>query len=324
MPVQMVTNVPGIFYHASHEQFAPSQLLQFAVMAEQAGFTGVHSSDHFHPWSERQGQSGFSFSWIAAALQATRLPFSMVCAPGQRYHPAIVAQAFGTLCELFPGRINFELGSGEALNEVITGDEWPDKKIRNERLLSCVEIIRKLLSGEEVNHNGHVKVKSARLYTRPSHHPLLLCAAISEETSAWAGTWADGLLTTAHLETGNVLKKMNAFYNNGGKGKPVYLQFAFSYAREKQVAEEEAFDQWRSNTVPREKLASLRTVKDFDKAGENVRKEDVLKSIPVYTNIDALLTDIEKLKTTGAQRIILHNISRQQKDFIEDYGKVHT
>ena len=79
-------------YHCSHEQFAPSQLLKLAVEAEDAGFDAIHSSDHFHPWSERQGHSGFTFSWIAAALQATQSPFSMVCAPGQRYHPAIVAQ----------------------------------------------------------------------------------------------------------------------------------------------------------------------------------------------------------------------------------------
>src|SRR5690349_14422670 len=118
-----------ICYHASHEQFAPSQLLRLAIAAEDAGFDGVHSSDHFHPWSVRQGQSGFSFSWIAAALQATTLPFSMVCAPGQRYHPAIVAQAISTLAELFPGRINFELGSGEAINEIITGEEWPSKTV---------------------------------------------------------------------------------------------------------------------------------------------------------------------------------------------------
>ena len=164
-------HIPEIFYHASHEQFAPSELLQWAKLAEKAGFEGVHSSDHFHPWSERQGQSGFSFSWIAAALQATKIPFSMVCAPGQRYHPAIVAQAISTLCELFPGRINFELGSGEALNEIITGEKWPSKEIRNQRLMECVDIIRRLLAGEEVNHDGLVKVKAARLFTLPKKLP---------------------------------------------------------------------------------------------------------------------------------------------------------
>src|SRR5688500_14952285 len=140
-----------ICYHASHEQFAPSHLLKLVVAAEAAGFDGIHSSDHFHPWGRAQGQSGFTFSWIGAALQATSLHFSMVCAPGQRYHPAIVAQAIATLAEMFPGRINFELGSGEAMNEAITGEEWPDKQTRNERLLQSVTIIRRLLKGEKVS-----------------------------------------------------------------------------------------------------------------------------------------------------------------------------
>jgi coenzyme F420-dependent glucose-6-phosphate dehydrogenase len=290
-------------------------------MAEQAGFDGIHSSDHFHPCSKRQRQSGFSFSWMGAAMQATQLPFSMVCAPGQRYHPAIVAQAIATLGELFPGRIDFELGSGEALNEVITGEEWPAKKNRNDRLLECVNIIRLLLAGEEVTYDGHVKVKGAKLYTLAKIQPRLFCAAISEETAAWAGHWADGLLTTGEPRLENNLKKIKAFSDNGGKHKPVYLQFAFSYARFKRVAEEEAFDQWRSNVLPKEKLAGLRTVKDFDNEGENTSKEDVLKVIPVYTDMNSLFNKIEELKQTGADRIILHNISRQQIEFIEDYGK---
>ncbi len=99
-------------YHASHEQFPPSQLLQWVQLAEKNGFGGIHSSDHFHPWSVRQGHAGFTFSWIAAAMQATTLPFSMVCTPGQRLHPAIVAQAIATLGEMFPGRFSIELASG--------------------------------------------------------------------------------------------------------------------------------------------------------------------------------------------------------------------
>src|SRR5687767_8621288 len=96
--------VPTVYYHASHEQFPPSALLAYARLAEQAGFGGVFSSDHFQPWSLTQGQSGFSWSWLGAAMQATALPFGMICAPGQRYHPAIVAQAAATLSEMYPGR----------------------------------------------------------------------------------------------------------------------------------------------------------------------------------------------------------------------------
>lgn len=315
-------HIPEIIYHASHEQFAPSELLQYARQAEKACFDGVHSSDHFHPWSERQGQSGFSFSWIAAAMQATKMPYSMVCAPGQRYHPAIVAQAISTLCELFPGRINFELGSGEALNEIITGEKWPSKEIRNQRLHECVGIIRRLLAGEEVHHDGIVKVKSAKLYTLPKKQPLLFCAAITDETCAWAGSWADGLLTTADLDTDKLKHKINGFDENGGRGKPVSVQYAFSYARDKNTAEKEAYHQWRSNVVPRDKLANFKTVKDFDTAAEKVKKEDVLNAIRIYTGIDNLFDDIFKFMYAGADNVILHNISRQQEEFIEDFKKV--
>lgn len=315
-------HIPDIFYHASHEQFAPSALLQWAKLAEKAGFKGIHSSDHFHPWSERQGHSGFSFSWMGAAMQATKVPFSMVCAPGQRYHPAIVAQAIATLSELFPGRVHFELGSGEAINEIITGEKWPSKETRNERLLECVDIIRRLLAGEEVNHDGCVKVKAAKLYTLPQKHPLLFCAAISPETCAWAGSWADGLLTIAEADIEKLKKKINGFDENGGTGKPVSVQYAFSYARDKNVAEAEAYHQWRSNVVPREKLANFKTVKDFDAAGEKVTKEDVLNAIKVYTGIDNLFDDIFKLMYAGADNVILHNISRRQEEFIEDFKKV--
>jgi coenzyme F420-dependent glucose-6-phosphate dehydrogenase len=176
-----------ICYHASHEQFSPSALLRYAMIAEQNGFTGIHSSDHFHPWSVRQGQSGFTFSWIAAAMQATTLPFSMVCAPGQRYHPAIVAQAIATLGEMFPGRFSIELGTGEALNERITGQGWPSAQLRKERLLESANAIRKLLAGEEVNIKNHIVIEGARLYTLPAICPSLFCAVLTEESAAWAG-----------------------------------------------------------------------------------------------------------------------------------------
>jgi G6PDH family F420-dependent oxidoreductase len=147
-----------IGWHASHEQIAPSQLLEDARSAEAAGFQAAWSSDHFAPWSSRQGQSGFTYSWLGAAMATTSLPFGMVTAPGQRYHPAIVAQALATLAEMFPERLSAALGSGEFMNEHITGDPWPAKSVRNARLRECVDIIRALLAGDEVTHDGPLEV----------------------------------------------------------------------------------------------------------------------------------------------------------------------
>jgi coenzyme F420-dependent glucose-6-phosphate dehydrogenase len=310
-----------IAYHASHEQFKPSQLLELAKKAEAAGFTAIHSSDHFHPWSERQGQSGFTFSWIAAAMQTTTLPFSMVCAPGQRYHPAIVAQAIATLAEMFPGRFSIELGSGEAINELITGTTWPRKQQRNERLLECVHVIRKLLKGERVTFHGHINISNAKLYTLPQQTPPLFCAAISKETAQWAGEWADGLITTggsmADTET-----KINAFLQKAGTDKPVYVQYAFSYHPSRQEAIDGAFDQWRSMLLPREKLAEFNTVQQFDEAGDSVSIEEVEEKIPIYTSMTDLQTKIDEYKKAGATRVILHNVNRDQEQFIRDFSAI--
>lgn len=311
--------MPIICYHASHEQFSPSHLLQLVQMAEQAGFQGIHASDHFHPWSKRQGESGFTLSWIGAALQATTLPFSMVCAPGQRLHPAIVAQAAATLCEMFPGRFNMELGSGEALNETITGEPWPEKDLRNKRLWESYSVMKQLLNGEEVNFEGEIQVSHAKLYTLPEQPPQLLCAAISDETAEWAGSWADGLLTTAG-SIDDINNKIQLFRNNGGKGKPVYLQFGFSYARNKQEAVEGVYHQWRSNMLPTEKLEDLEEVADFDKEAKHKTPDDVTNSIPVFTNMKELHKQLDSYLSLDIERLVLHNINRQQEVFIEDFG----
>ena len=169
-------------FHASHEQIDPAALLKAVVRAEEAGFDAAMCSDHFSPWSERQGQSGFAWSWLGAALQATRLPFGVVNAPGQRYHPAIIAQAIGTLGQMYPGRFWAALGSGEAINEHITGDPWPRKEERMERLRECVDVIRDLLAGEEVNHDGLVTVERAKIYTLPEIQPALIAPAVRAAT----------------------------------------------------------------------------------------------------------------------------------------------
>src|ERR1044072_1364226 len=142
--------------HCSHEQIPPSALIAAVQRAEEVGFDAAMSSDHFSPWSSRQGQSAFAWSWLGAALQATSLPFGVVNAPGQRDPPAIIAQAIGTLGAIFPGRFWAALGTGEASNEHITGDGWPDKKTRSARLRECVDVIRALLRGEEGTHRGLV------------------------------------------------------------------------------------------------------------------------------------------------------------------------
>ena len=209
--------MPVFGFHCSHEQIHPRALLAAVQHAEEAGFDAAMCSDHFSPWSSRQGQSAFAWSWLGAALQATSLPFGVVNAPGQRYHPAIIAQAIATLGAMFPGRFWVALGTGEATNEHITGERWPRKDVRNARLRECVDVIRALLRGEEVSHDGLVTVDRARLWTLPDTPPLLVGAAVSEATAAWCAEWADGLVTVnAPVET--LRRMIDAYRDAGGRG----------------------------------------------------------------------------------------------------------
>ena len=306
-------------YHASHEQFKPSVLLKYIQMAERAGFTAGSSSDHFKPWNDRQGESGFSWAWLGAAMQATSLPCSVVCAPGPRYHPTIVAQAVATLAEMFPNRFAVALGSGEAINERITGDRWPSKAERNARLKESVDIIRALFAGETVNHSGLITVQQAKLYTRPDNSPAIFGAAITPETAEWMGSWVDGLLTTSRPRE-QLQKVVEAFHRGGGKGKPMYVKVQLSYAKNEQEARQGAYEQWRTNIFKSSVLSELSTPEEFEAAAQYVKPEDldglVRISADLEQHIQWLRDDIE----LGFNRLILHNVNRQQEEFIKAFG----
>src|ERR687895_39864 len=263
--------MPRIGIHASHEQIPPSELLDAVRHAEAAGFEAAMSSDHFSPWSERQGESGFAWSFLGAAMQATSLSFGVVNAPGQRYHPAIIAQAASSLCEMFPGRLWLALGSGEASNEHITGARWPVKAERNARLRECVDVMRALFAGETVDHDGLVRVDRAKLWTLPDTPPPLLATAVSVETAGWAGEWADGLITINQPHD-HLRAMLDAF---AADGRPVAVQVHLSWAPDEEQALRIAHDQWRTNVFSPPLCWDLATVEQFDEAARHVRPEDV-------------------------------------------------
>ena len=306
-------------YQASHEQFKPGELLKWSQLAEQAGFKAINSSDHFHPWSERQGQSGYAYSWLGAALQATSVPCGVVTAPGQRQHPAIIAQAASTLAEMFPQRFWMALGSGEALNEKITGLKWPAKAIRNERLLECYNIINDLLKGETVTHYGHVTIEDAKLYTLPQHTPLIVGAAVTKETAGWMGSWAEGLLTV-HKPIDELKELVKAFRDGGGKGKPLYLKVQLSYAADEETAINNAYDQWRTNIFQGTVLADLWRVEHFDAIGEFVKVDDLKENVHISSKADQHIAWLKQYVDLGFEKIILHNVGRNQEEFINVFG----
>lgn len=311
-----------IGFHASHEQLAPSDLLTCVRRAEAAGFTAAMCSDHLAPWSERQGHSGHAWTWLGAALQATALPFGVVTAPGQRYHPAITAQAIATLAELHPGRFWAALGSGENLNEHVTGDRWPDKPTRDARLLECVAVIRALLAGEEVTHDGLVRVDRARLWSLPAEPPALVGAAVSAATAHTVGGWADGLITIN--QPLDVLREViAAFRDGGGEGKPVAVQVHLSWAEDEATALARAHDQWRSNIFGADLAWNLELPAQFDAAAVTVRPDDVRGPVLVAADLAVHRDSLRQVLDLGVDRLFLHHVSNRladQEAFIDTFA----
>ena len=307
-----------IGYHASQEQFAPSRLVGLCVQAAGAGFGVAKTSDHFHPWSLRQGQSGATWSWLGAAMQACPLPFGTITAPGYRYHPAVIAQSAATLAEMFPRRFWLALGSGEAVNEAITGLPWPDKPERNARLRECAQVIRALLDGEEVTHRGRITVIQAKLYTRPALPVPLFGAAVSAETAAEVAGWADGLLTVGG-KADQVRRVVDAFRASGGEGKPVHIQHALSWAPTLEEAQAEAMHQWRHGVLAGEAMWDLRRPQDFDQASQHATIDMLARNLPVSDDLSRHAADIAALLDLDAT-VHLHCVGRNQEAFIDAFG----
>jgi len=310
-----------IGYHASHEQFPPGELLGYAVKAHAAGFNAAMCSDHLFPWSEKQGHSGFALSWLGAALQATdKIPFGVVNAPGYRYHPVIIAQAAATLGEMFPGRFWIAVGSGESLNEHITGEAWPLKSERNQRLKECVDIMRALWRGETVTHRGLITAIDARVYSLPRVPVRVVGAAITPETTAWMAPWVDGLIT-ALQSPDNLKAVVTAFRENGGEGKPLLLQEKISYANDSAAALTEAHEQWKTNIFRSETLAHLCMPSQFEAAAEFVTPEHVAEKVHISDNLEQLTEWILDDLRLGFDEVYLHNVNLRQVEFIESFGE---
>ncbi|HVL69811.1 MAG TPA: TIGR03885 family FMN-dependent LLM class oxidoreductase [Vicinamibacterales bacterium] len=307
----------SIGFHCSHEQHPPSRLLRHAKLAAQAGFAHAMCSDHFAPWSHRQGHAGFTWSWLGSALEGTPLSFGTVCAPGQRYHPAVIAQGAATLAEMYPDRFWLAVGSGEALNEAITGAPWPAKPDRNARLKECVDVMRALWAGEEVTLRSHVVVSRARLFVRPARPPLIVGAALSPETARWMGAWADALVTVAGPRE-NMRQVVDAFREGGGERKPMFLQVALSCAPTDEESAAAARDQWTQAALGSSELADIETPADFDRATASATVEQVAGKVRISCDIERHLEWLRADAELGFERLYLHNVARaHQERFID-------
>jgi len=303
-----------IGYHVSHEQCPPSALLEAVAAAEAAGFDGAMCSDHLAPWSVAQGHSGYAWSWLGAALARTSFSLGVVTAPGQRYHPAIAAQKIATLEEMFPGRFWAALGSGEAVNEHVTGDPWPPKIERNARLAASVETIRDLLAGREVSRDDEVRVHRARVWSRPAEPPPLLGAAVTAETAAWLAGWADGLATVAQ-PPGVLAEVVAAYRENAGRG-PCVLQVHVSLEDTEAEALAVAREQWRQVGIHRVSMWDIEQPEDFDALAGEPSDDDLRRGVLVSADAGELADRIAELAGLGFERVYVHGVTADQARFV--------
>ena len=301
-------------YHASHEQLPPSELLRCVQRASAQGFTHAMCSDHFAPWTE-EGQCGHAWTWLGAALASTQCTLGVVTAPGQRYHPAIHAQAMATLAEMFEGRFWAALGSGELLNEHVVDPTWPGKDERRARLLECVQVIRALFAGETVSHRGRILVDRAKLYTRPRTPPPLLGAAASEDSAAWVAGWADGLITV-NAPRERLRAILDAYRSHGGEGKPAYLQVHLSIGETEQRALEVAHREWAHGALGGPLAWEVATPEAFDVATKHVRPEDVRDSVRIATSLERQIEWLQQDLEMGFDRVYLHLVGPDQEPLL--------
>jgi len=317
----------GIGYAASFEQFHPTDLLRFSREAERVGFDAVMASDHFHPWVPSQGHSAYVWSWMGALGATTEMRFGTgVTPPGYRYHPAVLAQAAATLEAMFPGRFYLGLGAGEALNEHIIGEYWPEAPIRLERLMESIDIIQRLFTGKVMKHKGqHFTVESAKLYTLPEAPPPIYVATSGPIMAGRTGKHTDGIITVGAPD--EKLKMLLERFERGAKeaGKdpdtmPKMLQIKVSLADTEEAAIEQAMRDWPNGGMPFPK-ADIRNPEDFEAMAKLVRPENFKNRVLMSPDLDEHVAQIQHYVDLGFGEIYVHNVGRNQSEFIAAYGE---
>jgi coenzyme F420-dependent glucose-6-phosphate dehydrogenase len=295
------------------EQFPPSDLVRQAVEAEAAGFDGVNVSDHYQPWWE-PGESGQAWVLLGAIGQATeRLPLgSGVTAPVHRYHPAVVAQAFATLEEMFPGRAFLGIGSGESLNETPVGMDWPSVGEQVERMEEALEIIGRLFAGERLDHEGRFfRTKGAYLHTRGERRPPIYVSAFGPRAAGVAARLGDGLWTLADPDMApELIEAYKRACDEAGKEPgEIILQSGFSWADDDEAALEGA-RVWKA-VLPEEYFTDDWSDPQamYGKAEEDFSDEEFLQAYIVSSNPDEHVERVRQIEQLGATVVCLQNAS---------------
>jgi G6PDH family F420-dependent oxidoreductase len=299
-------------YWLSSEEHRPLDLVRDAARAEELGFSFAMISDHFHPWIDAQGESPFVWSvlgGIAASTERIALATGVTC-PMIRTHPAIVAHAAATVGAMLPGRFTLGLGTGENLNEHVTGARWPAPDERLDLLEEAIEVIRLLWEGGEQTHRGrHYTVDHARLYTLPDESTPIAVAAAKPNAAELAARIGDALVNTSPDE-----EIVKTYRDAGGTG-PLYGQVRLCWAEDEEEARETAFRLWRHTGLGGTINQELPRPSDFDAVAESVTKEMATAAVPCGPDPEPVLEEIRKWEQAGFDRISLHQIGADQDGF---------
>jgi coenzyme F420-dependent glucose-6-phosphate dehydrogenase len=318
-----------IGYAAALEQFHPTELLEYSQLAEQHGFGAVMAADHFQPWVPQQGHNAFVWSWMSSLGSTTKkLTFGPgVTCPSFRYHPAVVAQAAATLGAMFPGRFWLGLGSGEALNERVVGGVWPEPHVRLKMMQEAISIIKKLFSGKVVRHDDgkYFTMERVRMWTLPEQPVPIYVATAGPVTAKWTGENCDGIITPgASIEK---LKGLLDAFEKGARaaGKdpdkmPKLLQLHMSWAPTYEEALQNALVEWPNGGMAFPKQ-DIRSPEDFAEMAKLVRPENYKNRMLISPDLDEHREYIQQFIDLGFDEIHVHNVGRNQAEFIKIFGE---
>jgi G6PDH family F420-dependent oxidoreductase len=307
-----------IGYFLSSEEYDPRELVRQARLAEEAGFQGLWISDHFHPWNDEQGQSPFVWSVIGALAEATermQVTTGVTC-PTVRVHPAIIAQAAATSAVLLEGRFALGVGTGEALNEHILGDQWPSANVRLEMLEEAVEVMRALWTGRQVEHAGrHYRVENARIYTLPEEPPPVIVSGFGPKSIEVAGRIGDGFCSTK--PDADAIERFRA---SGGAGKVTQAGTKVCFGSDEAECRRTVHRLWPNEALPGELAQILPTPAHFEQATELVTEEMIGEAVPCGPDLERHVAALQEYADAGFDELYVQQIGPDQDRFFEVFA----
>ncbi len=303
-------------YFLASEEHSPAELVRQARLAEQAGFEALWISDHFHPWLDEQGQSGFVWSMVGAISQVTSLPITTaVTCPLIRQHPAIVAQATATSALLTGGRFTLGVGTGEALNEHILGTRWPAAQERLEMLEEAVHLIRELLSGRLITHSGeHYTLETARLYSVPDAPPPIFMSGFGEKAVKLAGRLADGYMSVQPNAD-----FVRLYRESGGEDRPVQGGLKVCWGQDADQARKTMHRLWPNDEIPGEAAQLLALPRHFRQVSDLISEEMI--TAPCGPDLAAHIDAITAYTDAGFDEVYISQVGPEQEGFFEFYAE---